>query len=496
MKHLIFTITSILFSIGVFSQQFDFYLNNSSEQNLVDVFENANSYDFVGRQRVNNTLVPYRLKISKTGVFISDSLYSNDLNSMFTSIINWKDYELVTQAGVRKGDSSCVILIDSLGFNRIIQLKDGDKQFFAEHFKQLDDSIFVALGYFYDSTPFPNAGLWVVNMLDTSMNKFVNLSDPQNPGLENVFDIIRFNNKYIVTAFGTNAGPLVSWGSSAEIIQLDHNFQVDTAFDISHSGYTFGYRMFAYNASLVKIDEEKFMVASRAGNPRGTSMQNADDLAAIVMDTNYNELSLNFYGLPDSNFVEGPKVLSRYDTLPYVFLGGTEKFVVTVGGYGQDTTLFMLTKADLMGNEIWTRYYSNNTYLFLYKVLATSDGGAIMFGLSYDPAGPDGFEQDVWIVKVDSNGNYQTTGIADQQIPSTDFVFYPNPVGGEVHFRQVNQLRNYNLELFDVSGKKVLERKLSSSDETINTVNLNSGTFIYHLTDQKGNYAIGKLIKK
>ena len=114
-------------------------MNNSTEQTLVDVFENTNSYDFVGRQRINNTVVPYRLKISKSGTFISDSLYSNDLSSMFTGIINWKNYELMTHSGVRKGDSTCVILIDSLGFNRIIQLKDGNKQFFAEHFKQLDE---------------------------------------------------------------------------------------------------------------------------------------------------------------------------------------------------------------------------------------------------------------------------------------------------------------------------------------------------------------------
>ena len=53
MKHLIFTITSMLFSIGVFSQQFDFYLNNSFENELFDAIETDSTFEFVGMKKLN-----------------------------------------------------------------------------------------------------------------------------------------------------------------------------------------------------------------------------------------------------------------------------------------------------------------------------------------------------------------------------------------------------------------------------------------------------------
>jgi hypothetical protein len=322
------------------------------------------------------------------------------------------------------------------------------------------------------------------------------MSDPQYLSFQFVFDIIEHNGKKILSTFGVIYKNPTIWYNSSEIIQLNDSFQIDTAFDISYSQNTFGNNEFNFFASLLSINENHFMVSAKGNNARNASHAKPEDMTAIVMDTNYNEVSLNFYGLPDSSAKEANQNLSRYDTLPYVFIGGTENFVVNTSGYPSNTNFFMLTKADLMGNEIWTRYYSNNTNLYLRKVLATSDGGALIFGSSYNPAGPDGFEKDVWIIKVDSNGNYKTTGIADQQIPKNDFIFYPNPLENEVHFRQVNQLRNYNMELYDSAGRKVLEKKLSSSDETIHVANLKSGAYIYHLTDKKGNYATGKLIKK
>jgi|GEM_PF-4064963 len=495
MKHLIFTITSMLFSIGVFSQQFDFYLNNSFENELYDAIETDSTFEFVGMKKLNGFYESYYLKLSKTGVFIKDTVLAATTERLFTGIKETNKGVVISEGGYYKGDGDVKIYYN-YDFNSSISIKiDSAKHFYAESIKLLNDSSLALLGFYIDTSRFQNASFFNLNLNDTSY-QFFDISDPQFLPPQYIFDIIEHNGKKLISTYNVIYKNPTVWYNSSEIIQLNDSFQIDTAFDISYSQNTFGNYQFNFFASLLSINQNHFMVSARGINARNASHAKPDDMAAIVMDTNYNEVSLNFYGLPDSSAKEANQNLSRYDSLPYVFIGGTENFIVRPGGFGPDTTLFMLTKADLLGNEIWTRYYSNNTNLFLRKVLATSDGGALIFGSSYDPAGPDGFEQDVWIVKVDSNGNYQTTGIADQQIPSTDFVFYPNPVVDEVHFRQVNQLRNYNLELFDISGKKVLERKLTSSDETINTANLNSGTFIYHLTDQKGNYASGKLIKK
>ncbi len=486
----------MLFSIEVISQQFQFRLNNPVEQTVIDVVERANTFEFVGYQNSNNPVFPYKLILSKSGVFVSDTVYLNSPNSIFTGIINSSGNEFLSHSGYRRGDKTGELIVNGSGATDTIILQNGNKQFFIDQTNQLNDSIFISMGSYTDTGRFAEAALWVVNIMDTSKNKFIDLSNSQTLGFKNVFDIIKMKDKYIVTAFGVIVGNPISWTASSEIIVLDQYFQIDTAFNISYSKNTFGNNRFAFNASLIKIDDQHFMVSSRAANPRNANHSKIYDMGAIVYDTNFNEVSLNFYGLPDSNTIEANRNSSRYMNNPFIFIGGVENNVVNTSGYPPDTTLFMLTKTDLMGNEIWTRYYSNNTNLFMHKVLATSDGGALMVGWSYDPAGPDGFEKDVWIVKVDSNGNYLPTSIKEQQISKSDFNFYPNPLKNELHFRQINTHRNYQFELFDVSGRKVAEEQLTNSDETINISHLNTGTYIYHLMDQKGNYATGKLIKE
>src|SRR5690606_15447521 len=110
----------------------------------------------------------------------------------------------------------------------------------------------------------------------------------------------------------------------------------------------------------------------------------------------------------------------------------------------------------------------------------------------------NGMEKDVWIVKVDSNGNYQNqTSIPENgSINKNEFVFFPNPLGDQLHFRQINVQREYQLEIFDIRRLKIIEKQISKSDETFDFSKLSSGTYIYHLRDENGNFAIGKLMKK
>lgn len=130
-------------------------------------------------------------------------------------------------------------------------------------------------------------------------------------------------------------------------------------------------------------------------------------------------------------------------------------------------------------------------------VKATSDGGALMYGTSYNHRTANGLENDVWIIKVDSNGNYKKiTGLEETgHINAQNYRIYPNPMLDHLHFRQLNEQHRYSLQIMDISGRELMLHHINSSDYQIDVSELSSGVYIYYLQDEKGNFSSGKLIK-
>ncbi len=84
------------------------------------------------------------------------------------------------------------------------------------------------------------------------------------------------------------------------------------------------------------------------------------------------------------------------------------------------------------------------------------------------------------------------TGIDNDE--EVNVILYPNPAYDNVSisFSSTNNLAN--IQLFDMLGKKVLDKEISS-EETINIENLNSGIYLYNIVVD-GKSQSGKLFKK
>lgn len=134
----------------------------------------------------------------------------------------------------------------------------------------------------------------------------------------------------------------------------------------------------------------------------------------------------------------------------------------------------------------------------LQKILATSDGGALLVGSSYDEKTANGLEKDAWIVKVDSNGDYQNPASLNESglLPKEDFVFFPNPVNSTLTFRQINRIKKLNLLLFDGIGRLIYDMEVNQSEVQIDLSSHPSGTYIYRLIDDHGATTSGKIIKQ
>ena len=88
---------------------------------------------------------------------------------------------------------------------------------------------------------------------------------------------------------------------------------------------------------------------------------------------------------------------------------------VTDPAYASGWSDFWLVKIDPAGNKVWDRRFGGTAAESLQDVKETSDGGFILGGWSYSDISGDKTENnygfpwtsDIWIVKTDSNGNFQ-----------------------------------------------------------------------------------------
>lgn len=84
-------------------------------------------------------------------------------------------------------------------------------------------------------------------------------------------------------------------------------------------------------------------------------------------------------------------------------LGGQSNFAPT---YWK----FIVRKEDAIGNILWTKSYGGSNGEILKSMIATEDGGYLMYGITNSSDGDVGmhygsvFSDDLWLIKIDSNG--------------------------------------------------------------------------------------------
>lgn len=253
----------------------------------------------------------------------------------------------------------------------------------------------------------------------------------------------------------------------------------------------------AHLQSLVhstRLNDSTYLFAG-SGISSGHFIFGDQDIGLIKTDTAFNYISAQFYGLRDTIDSPAPNFLSR--TGSGFFLFSTTNIDI----FGSDWYL-NLTKLDNTGNIVWSKFFKKGTRLYARGVLATSDGGVLMIANEFDfnkptqPVSGPG-DLDIYILKVDSNGNQTSVGIAEgNAIPENNFLFYPNPIKDQLTIRKVNQFGNYQLYIFDSFGKQVLDYNWVNDQAQLDLSHLKSGMYVYLLVDDDGRSAGGKIIKK
>jgi hypothetical protein len=130
-----------------------------------------------------------------------------------------------------------------------------------------------------------------------------------------------------------------------------------------------------------------------------------------------------------------------------------------------------------------------------YKVLATSDGGALILSHKYDWNSPYPNQRDIHILKIDSTGWYEGLPVGtDEYSGMKQILVYPNPAKDQVHF-EPGLYTDLELQIFNQTGILLLAKPLHSH-RTVDVSGYETGIYIYVIQNKNGFLEKGKLVKE
>jgi hypothetical protein len=160
--------------------------------------------------------------------------------------------------------------------------------------------------------------------------------------------------------------------------------------------------------------------------------------------------------------------------------------IILAGTYGPPSakSVGMIFKLNNSGDTTWTRTYtvavkSPNE---LNDIFSTTDGGFIACGTARTQL-PDTGNQDVWILKIDSNGceiANCAVGINELIESSTPVKIYPNPFSNYFNIEVKNDFEKYDAEIYNSLGEEILSKSFSGNTK-IATDYLPDGLYVLNV---------------
>jgi hypothetical protein len=252
---------------------------------------------------------------------------------------------------------------------------------------------------------------------------------------------------------------------------------------------------FSPRNSIPGNETDYYYVAGRKSvleipNPPGPLNRN---LAYLKVDQYGNIMEVNEY-LTDSLNFYSIHSFSKNDE--FIFLGGTQmltwpspyEFFMFPG-----PRWLLLYKLTHEGDVVWQKFYKGEVDYMMWKVLATPDGGALIFSTRYDWNDPIPNQRDVHILKVDSDGNY-VVGIDEIKIETRQILVYPNPASDVLNFA-FGLYNNLEISIFDNQGK-LLHLNTYQQSANIDISHFKPGMYFYTIHGHNGFAESGKLIKQ
>ena len=242
------------------------------------------------------------------------------------------------------------------------------------------------------------------------------------------------------------------------------------------------------------ISDSTFVVAIAQSNNIDTSK---GDLHLFVYDTALTRINYKRFVTTDTNIVSQPNTL-RYDSVTGGFYLATLQTIDPSADLFREAkpSTYRLIRFDKNLNVVWDKQYNNGATISL-DVMEVDQYGQITMAGGYEDSTTraNGNTRNIYVLRVDSNGNFIRTDLLDKTIPMRNYMVYPNPASTNVTFKKFNRFEPYNVEIFDQVGRRVGEFDWLENERSHSVENLHPGIYIYKITDKEGITSSGKLVK-
>jgi hypothetical protein len=302
-----------------------------------------------------------------------------------------------------------------------------------------EDSLYRDIGFF---------------VLDKNLDS-TNSKVDARPFYQAAFDFIPsfHENGYKVFGFGIFPGAENSYG---KLLEFDSTFTFNGADSLP-------YRMNnQFSAKL--FNDSTYLLAGKKGMVNPIKY----DVGIIKMSIIDQMLQNNHFGKGgDTNNYTGVRNSVDFIFENNIYLGGTSNFISNQYPWQTDDSWIMLNNLDSNLDLNWQMYYGGDAFYHLRGLIATKDGGCLMYASRYDE-NTQFQEYDVYILKVDSAGLLTSTGEVPH-IPVQQLAIVPNPARDIVSIRypDIFGYDDKEIEVYNSQGLPVIS--LSATQDLTET---------------------------
>jgi hypothetical protein len=245
----------------------------------------------------------------------------------------------------------------------------------------------------------------------------------------------------------------------------------------------------SYHSGIMTKNDSLVLISDRATGPaQWITGINDNDWGAYFEVITKSGRVLKSHILTWDNQIYTQMALCRNESMDTtrqgdIYLGHTLEFTeYSLGqGFHSAPSYFMLHKLDKNYNITYKKRYGGDAYYEMSGVLASADGGCLMYGTRYDfntiP------KTDAYLIKVDGNG----TVVSETSIPMVTprIVVFPNPSSEFLRIDLPSLSGEIDIRIFDAQGKLVFSEKGRSAEKLLNIQELASGNYVLQVW-QKG----------
>jgi hypothetical protein len=245
--------------------------------------------------------------------------------------------------------------------------------------------------------------------------------------------------------------------------------------------------LYGFYSTSLRVNDTIFYVAGKGNN------QN-DRILYILKMHLYKEykIALKIFKIPSID--QGIALHHSIDTTQngFIYLGGVYNsfFPLSMPTENTDTTQFILRKLDRDFNVLWTKQYGKNQFYFMSGVLATDDGGSMMYGQRYN-FNSEGLVEG-YVLKVDGNGVTSNETIIPLSISTISAS--PNPSNGIFQVNIENVTKALTYRFFDMSGRMIKTLQSDAFNPNFDLSFAASGTYIFTVMDGSNLLGKGKIL--